>query len=429
MKALQHIWALLTSRYLLFVVVAAQSVGIYYARSLVSIATGILFGVGLLALTDPGRRQRVLGQKESGYLMLIFLIYLASVLMSQDKSTWVTQLNIGLPYLAVPLGMIAFREVIKAEMVRLFAIFIGVTVLSTLIISFDYLTHLEHYNSLYKVGQTIPTPILHVRYSYFVALACSLCIGLLFERIVADRKWQLVLKAVALFLFLFLHVLAVRTGLFACYVAILAMAWAYAIRRRKWQTAVAGTIGALVIMSLAYLLLPSLRNKIDYMKHDLKMMVEHGALPQYSDNTRIVSYLHGLGVFTEDPIAGAGIGDVAGRVEMKYQTLTPQFPPERRYLPESDYVYWLASFGLVGTILLLGLLCYPLLLYWKSSYVIVALYAVTLASSLGVTTLQLQLGKTTFLLLLCIVLHYCRTQMVGKPVVTPVGSAGNNLVQ
>ena len=423
-----RLMSLLSSWQILYVLTAALSVGIFYARSLVSITTGTLLAIGLLSLVDAERRHALSRRKEIIYVMGVFVVYALSVLLSQDQSKWLSQLNIGLPYLGIPLGLTAF-VVDRRRLVHLLSIFIAATTVSACIITGDYLLHWQEYNDLYKFGQTIPTPILHVRYSYFVALACCLAVGLWYDHRPSAQWQRRTLGAVALFLFVFLHVLAVRTGLFACYAGLFMIMLVAAMRQGNWRLAAGMGVLILGVFAAGYWMLPSLRNKIDYMRHDLKVLVQQGALPQYSDNTRVISYQHGLTLFLRHPVLGAGIGDVTNDIAEIYERDTPQFPAERRYLPESDYLYWLATFGLVGTVVILGLLLYPLGLYWRRSYLLIGLYAVTLASSFGVTTLQLQLGKTAFLVLLCIILQYCRSQVIGQAIVTPVRPVGDDLVQ
>ncbi|MDX1408813.1 MAG: O-antigen ligase family protein [Saprospiraceae bacterium] len=420
MKRFYHIgMSWLTSWQILYLLTAAMSVGIFYARSLVSITTGSFLAIGVLALLDRTHRSGLWQRREIRYLMGIFLIYVVSVMVSTDHSKWLSQLNIGLPYLGIPLGLAAFYPVTRKMLTHLICIYIGATLISAGVIVVDYAGHWQEYNRMYKFGQTIPTPILHVWYSYFVALACCLGAGLLLDGAVPQRILRRGLLAATVGLFVVLHLLAVRTGLFACYGGLMTVVVVHAMRNRRWRQVFAMVALILVVFTAGYWLLPSMRNKIDYMRYDLRMLVEHGALPEYSDNTRVVSYQHGLRVFAEHPVFGAGIGDVTSEIASIYLQDTPQFPADRRYLPESDYIYWLATFGLVGTVILLALVLYPLGLFWRQSYLMVALYAVTLISSLGVTTLQLQLGKTAFLVLLCIVLQYCRSQVVAEPVITP----------
>ena len=139
------------------------------------------------------------------------------------------------------------------------------------------------------------------------------------------------------------------------------------------------------------------------MLHDLRMLRTEGISPQYSDNVRLISIIHGLNIFIQHPVIGVGIGDVEDEMEALYTEKTPSVPVERRFPPISQYIFWLAGLGLLGTSLLIGLLIYPLVRIGLRSYLLLGVYALTAFSFIGETTIQLQLGKTVFVLLISIV--------------------------
>jgi O-antigen ligase len=107
----------------------------------------------------------------------------------------------------------------------------------------------------------------------------------------------------------------------------------------------------------------------------------------------------------EHPITGTGIGDIDTEMHRMYAAKTPDFPVENRYPPISQYIYSLTAFGILGAGLFFCFLLYPL---FKSpfNYALLAIYTTTLFASIGETTIELQLGKTAFLMLVCVGILY-----------------------
>ena len=420
---------LVNSDKILYALFTVTCIGMFYSRAIVSISTTVFLAIGLVALLRKGAIRRLRSDPWAIALMSVMLVYLASGICSADTASWWRRVFTNMPYLAIPLALHAFGPFSKKQYTRLLVIFIGATLLSALIILFDYAQNFSAYNEIYKVGKTIPTPIIHVRYSYFLAMACMLCLGLLMQGGISVKRERWFLIATGVFLLIFLHILAVRTGLLAFYGGVLTLVIVMIIRERKWRIAGIAIFSLSALSMVAYLSMPSLANKIGYMRHDLRMLREQGALPQYSDNARLTSITYGLTLFARNPIIGVGIGDLPHEMNAMYEERSPDFPASRRYLPISQYVYWLSALGLVGTALLMGLWLYPLKDLWKKSYLIVAIYGATLFSFLAETTIQLQLGKTMFLLMLCIVLQYYRHSVVAESAFTAGRPAGNDLIE
>jgi O-antigen ligase len=282
-------------------------------------------------------------------------------------------------------------------------IFIAVTTFSSLLVMGSYLLHFEEYNALYKVGKTIPTPIIHVRYGYFLALGAIGATGLFMDRSVVSGRWRKLIIVMGVWLVVCVHILAVRTGIFALYGGFLSLGFAYAILRRGWRPLAISIAVIAGLFAGSIVLLPSVGNKVQYMMHDLTMLRTEGISPEYSDNLRLISIMHGMAIFVQHPLIGVGIGDVEDEMEVYYNERSPMIPQERRFPPISQYVFWLCGFGLVGTSILVGLLIYPLLRSGWQSYLLIGVYALTAFSFLAETTIQLQLGKTVFVLLVSVV--------------------------
>ena len=416
---LQQIRSFLLHEYALLFWSLVMCIGVFYSGALVSIATGAMMITGLIGLTQKGSLDRLLLDKATLMLMGAILVYLLSGIVSEDKSQWWRMCLTNAPYLAIPLGIHAYRDPDWSLIKKCLAVFVLTAFVSSCIVFSDYLVHFGEYNEIYKSGQTIPTPIIHVRYSYFIALSICIIFGMWMQGQITTKSERIAAGVIGTFLILFIHFLAVRTGLLALYGGLFALLLIFAIRESKWRY-VLGTLTLLIGFGFAAInLMPSLKNKIGYMKYDLKQLTEQGGLPQYSDNARITSIKHGLSVFIEHPIVGVGAGDIKMEMDKQYQLKSSNFPAHRRYLPISQYMFWLSTFGLVGTAMLMAFWGYPLFKWWRHSYVLIAVYAPTLFSFVAETTIQLQLGKTLFLFVLCLVLQSLRSEVIAESSLAP----------
>ena len=128
-----------------------------------------------------------------------------------------------------------------------------------------------------RQGHHIPTPRNHIRFS--LLLAWTIMCGLyLFEqkfyfKFKAERWWVL---GSTIFLFVLIHLLSVKSGLLVLYVGL--GTWILRIVFVKRQLKL-GLILLLLTVSLpflAYQLIPSFKNKVNYTKYDINMFFERG---------------------------------------------------------------------------------------------------------------------------------------------------------
>jgi O-antigen ligase len=400
----ESIYNFLTHENFLYVIALALFLGIYYSRAAVSISVVTIGLIGLFTVVQAKKRQVILKDRSLLALTAVFVVFLLSGLVSANTGVWFEHLKSNTTFLAVPFGMWAFGPFDRKTLVRLILIYIVITCFSAVAVMIDYAGHFDEYNDLYKVGKSIPTPVMHIRYSYFLALAAICSIGLLLDKLVLDTRYRIATGVMAAFIVVCLHILAVRTGLLALYGGIITLGVLVVIREGKWKIAI-GALGLIVILAfLSVKLLPSAFNKLGYVMYDLNKL-KQGVSPDYSDNVRITSIRHGLKIFRENPAIGVGVGDISDVIKEVYTTDTPMVPDDRKYDPISQFVYWLATYGLLGTILIGGLLLYPLKKYGRHSYLLWGIYTITAFSFIGETPFQWQLGKAIFLMLLTIVLR------------------------
>ena len=268
-------------------------------------------------------------------------------------------------------------------------------------VTIEYVFNYSTYSESYKTGKTISTPILHIRYSYFISLALLVGIALLIERNRLFGFMKKTLPFLVIFLFGFLHVLAVRTGLLSFYAGLGLFAIIAGKKYMKIQYMVGIASGLFLILFLAIQFVPSLKNKIQYSRYDLKMFMENTGHHLYSDNLRLISIKNGLDILNSNPMVGAGIGDIEVEMKERYKNLYPDIPLDLQATPINQIVFSLASFGFVGGILFFIFLFYPLT-YKEHLFdtKLLMIYGATLGSFMGDASIELQLGKVAFVVLI-----------------------------
>ena len=89
--------------------------------------------------------------------------------------------------------------------------------------------------SIIGSGQSIETPVDHIKYSLFVSYAIILGLIIVLEKKVNFFKWEKVpLLVIVVFLFVFLHILAVRSGIVILYFNLLVLFVGRTIQKKEY---------------------------------------------------------------------------------------------------------------------------------------------------------------------------------------------------
>ncbi len=395
----------LTQPVVLFLVFVAGFIGLYYSRALVSLFNVTIFGLGLMALTKRSDIRQAIWNRHTIPFLLVFCVYLISFFLSDDKMMALLRLKTNNYFILIPVGISLLQPFSKRFITHLIFAFISITCLSCLLVAINYGMHFEEYSEIYKTGKTIPTPILHIRYSYFMSLALLLGLVLYLDRSRLMAWMKKLLPFMLIFLFIFLHVLAVRSGLLAFYAGLFVFALISGRHYLRPRYMIGIGMSLILILLLAIRFIPSLKNKWQYTQHDIDMFFNDTGSYLYSDNLRLISIKHGLDLVESNPMIGVGIGDIEKEMQTLYKYYNPEIPPELQALPINQIIFALTAFGLVGGILYFIFLFYPLAYpnQWNDPKLLM-IYGATFGSFMGDASIELQLGKVAFLTLITLAL-------------------------
>jgi hypothetical protein len=358
-----------------------------------------LFGFALAALweslanrTGLAERWRAFWRRPDYWVFgLHFVIVLLGFWSVQDWPFWLERLRIKLPFLILPLAFFFMPQFNLRQYQGLLLALILLLALSSLGILGNYLLYYEDIQLLLKQGQAMPMPSNHIRFSLLLAIGVIAAGQLYFTGFYwknpVERQW---IAALGLFLLLFLHILSVRSGIAALYLALLVLSLRYAWVSRRYGVALGVMAALIAIPLLGYALLPSFKMKVDYALYDLRMR-QSGQGHLLSDSERITTLRVGWNIFQSAPLLGVGAGNLDQAVAFQYRSHFPQ--AARVMMPHNQFLYVAAGSGLVGLLLFCIAIFLPLF-YQKhyEDYWYLGVYVVILASLLVEATLENAMG-------------------------------------
>lgn len=250
----------------------------------------------------------------------------------------------------------------------------------------------------YFYSKVLTTPAYkdHIRFSVFIAWTI-IWICFVFDKI--NIQWQKIALILAIIFFaLYLHILAVRSGLIVLYSFL--MLYVLALFFRKKIVLASSIIGTfLLLLFVAYQNIPSFRLKIEYGLYSLNEYKKGNESAGYSDIGRLISYKMASKIIQENPIIGVGAGDLRAAMKEKYQQFSPDTKPEQMIVPHNQAMV----VCLVGGVLTLGIylvwLFYPIarLKRNRNSFYIFAVWFALFICLMVEPMLEVQLGVFVYL--------------------------------
>lgn len=309
------------------------------------------------------------------YLAAVSLVGLSIVLSGINSSNvgqWWHHTVIKLPFLIIPFAFMILKPISKDVIRNMHLILVIVLSISALPSLLDIIQNHQVILDRISRGQPIGTPIEHVKYSMFMAYGVmSALIWLIHYRSDLSESQVKGFWIGGLFLFIVMHLLAVRTGLVIVYVSLMILglhaAWIKKIPGKTLSAAVVAV--AIGIFLLAQT--PMIKTKLGYMFYDWEQYAIDGGI-NYSDSERLFSLKTGWHLFCDNYLLGTGIGDLYDSCHEVYRQQTRSAVIN---YPHSQYIYQLAGTGVIGfTLFIVGFL-YPLTRrHNKYFYLLVALY-------------------------------------------------------
>ncbi|MBG8552953.1 O-antigen ligase family protein [Hymenobacter guriensis] len=340
-------------------------------------------------------------------LMGVFALNLASGLQTQagyGAEFW-RGVVLQLPFLVLPLAFLWLPGLPGKYLVRLNLLFIGLVLVSALGSTGYYLLHFNQINQLYLQSQIMPTAPDHIRFSLMVTYAVAAAVVLVSRRVLPVR-WHGVLWLTMLFLVLYQHMLAVRSGLLTLYaLAGVAIIW-LVFWRRNYQVAAIIAAAILVVPTLSYVAFPTFRNKFLNTQEDMGRVEQTTSANNYSLVGRVYSYKVALEIIEDHPLLGVGRANIRPAVAHQYQRQFPAIEEDAYILPHNQFLFYLVAYGGIGVLLFVVCFYFPGIRIWPHyAPLLLAQYIIVTLSFLVEYTLEMQVGLTFSLLFLLLALN------------------------
>jgi O-antigen ligase len=326
----------------------------------------------------------------------IFLLHGLTITYTDPEyySLWWEGLVLKLPFLVLPVVLALLGPFTARWLNLLYYFFFHLVFLAALYSIGQYWLDYEQINQSYHRSGVMPTLVNHVRLSLMVAFA--ICIGIrlwwqrFYWRYPGERIW---ISGITLFLFAFLHVLAVRSGLAAFYAVVL-LALAYVVwAKQKFRLGLALALLLVLVPVLSYLFLPTFKEKLHYTAYDLAQRHDETKANNYSLTGRLYSYRVGVAVWQQRPLIGWGMGNIHPAVRQTYQSLFPGIQPQAYRIAHNQFLYYLGLMGGVGLIFFMVCFYYPLWTHFRQADVLLPVhYLIISVSFLFESTLETQVG-------------------------------------
>jgi O-antigen ligase len=264
-----------------------------------------------------------------------------------------------------------------------------------------FLTDIDHYVEIYGKGQILPTPIHHIRYSILVSLAVLFCIYLFRKKDLPIVKFERkLIIGIGLFLIIYLHVLAVRSGLMTTYVMLLCLLFFIIKEKGSKKMIISLATGLILTVFIAINFVPTIKNKISYMKYSLELFSKNENIRELSDSRRLGSIYAGIQLTKSNPFLGVGIGDIMDETNAYLSSNYPELTG-LELLPHNQYILTSASLGITGLMLFIIFTIMPFFyLNGYNDFLLFSSQLMFFASFMVEHTIESQIGVAVYIFIL-----------------------------
>lgn len=327
---------------------------------------------------------------------LLAFLYLLSIIYAGDIGSWWKLTHMKLAFLLIPVSFALTGPYSRRDYMLIVVCMIITAVWSTILVQIAYFSRFDLFSRSIGFGHSLPTPINHIRYSVVIAVSMIACIGFYVQRWTIKYTWERIAYGIAgVYLFYFLHVLSVRSGLVVGYLGVLVLIIYYLRKITLWKKL---ALVACVILApvIAYKTMPGFELKVHYTLYDLGMY-KTGQGESYSDSERWQSWQAGLAVGNRHPFIGTGPGRFEKEMKAYY---FEELKADNWTRPHNQWINIFAMLGIAGVLVLLFVIIFPMTFshFWKIPF-FASIYIMQVATMMVEHPLDTQFGTSLFLMM------------------------------
>ncbi len=344
-------------------------------------------------------------------VFFLHLIYVVNVDLENWNYFW-ERISIKLPFLILSISFILLPKISEKRYLFIYYFYFIILFITIIMALANYIQHFEAINEAYHRSKTLPVIVNHVRYSLMVCLGIFIGIWLSIKKFhLFHRIERAIIITITVIMFLFLHLMSVRSGLFAFYLILIISSFYVGIKEQKIKQSIIVVIVCIFMPLLCYFTIPTFKNKVENSLSDLSQLNDQYMANYHSLTGRIFSYKVGWSLFKENPVFGVGIGNLKQQTSLEYIKDYGLINESKRLLPHNQYLRYLTAFGIIG--MSVFLICFYAPLFLNKSYhnyMLFLQYLIVSISFLFEGTLETQLGNNLSILFILLPLYYIRDQ-------------------
>jgi O-antigen ligase len=336
---------------LIIISMIAMILGLLFSRALLSSGLIIFLLLTTFNLQFPEQTRIFFRSPVLWSISLLFIFPYIIGLWNEDRVQWMQVLQIKLPLILLPFGFAGISNFDSKDWRRIAWLIILTSLVASGWSLFQYFRDFETIHAAYLRSAVIDTPMDndHVRFSLFITIAILTALRLLIAEREGLTKNQIIIIWVSvIFLVIYLHILAARTGLICFYFSAMVLSiWRLGRKKDKWQVGLFITF--LVILPVAaYFILPTFKNRVSYLRYDLRFVQKDAYQKGSNDGNRFRSIRAGIAVFQSRPLTGVGFGGLRSATDNWYNQHYPGMAESDKILPCSDLIVQGAAGGIPG---------------------------------------------------------------------------------
>ncbi len=327
---------------LLIILMVMLIAGLLFSRALLSISS---VGLGVLFIISSKRSE--LSVPLSLAVALIFFPVAISGYWSDDKDLWMNSVSVKIPLLTMLLGTCT-TTITRITWQRVILVYLLAVTAGCCYSLYYYWLNYDAVQLSYLQAKVISTPADndYVRFSWMVVTAVFLGIKYI---LLQPVKWlKRISAAMVLFLIIYLHILAAKTGLLCLYAGGFIYLLMIAGMQKKWKHALASLAVIITVALLSYAVFPTLRNRVQYVVYDFSNYSKGNFMPGYNDAARWLSLKAGYAIMKEQPLSGVGFGDIHTAVNHWHTIHHPASFAYERFSPTNQWLVYGAGSGWPG---------------------------------------------------------------------------------
>lgn len=370
-------------------------VGVFSYSAINSICTGLLV-INWIAEGDLKAKFKKLKESNIFWLLIsLFLLHLVGLLYTSNFEYALKDLKIKLPIFFLPIVFVSAKQLSTIQFRNILKVLLITALLSSFYAMYYYI---NYFKVTFFELREISRFISHIRLSLLNTIAAFAAFYLL-----AKNNWRkpsfanLFYFAAGLWLFVFNGIMGSRMGLVVFFILLLLGSGYLIFRHKKVWLAVVLFILMITLPVISYYTLSSVKLRTREVVYELQSYQLNQDPNGKSIAQRFVYWNVAWDIFKTSPVVGIGTGDVEDAFNAYYSTHPNLLQKQYQHRAHNQYLTFLLTFGIVGLLLFIVIVFYPLIYKRKYlDYFYIIFFIAFLLSLFTEDTLETQAGVTFY---------------------------------